>query len=254
MNRFVPLALAGGIMALSLACGSDADPSWSYGGKTGPEQWASLDDVWEACDDGDGQTPIDLRPTPADLPDVLVRYDDTFAEIVNNGHTVEAEAREGTTNAVTIDGVDYGFLQMHFHAPSEHAFRGTTYPVEVHFVNKSEDGVIAVIGLFIERGSEDNEAWAPFIEHLAVQPGDDGVEAEIDFAALLPSDRTTIQYAGSLTTPPCSTGVRWNVMSSVVRLSDAQIARFEQAYLGNNRPIQPTGDRTVQIDESVDGG
>ena len=41
-------------------------------------------------------------------------------------------------------------------------------------------------------------------------------------------------------------------MSTVVELSNRQIAEFKDAYWGNNRPIQPTAGRTVQIDNSVD--
>ena len=119
-------------------------------------------------------------------------------------------------------------------------------------MNRSEEGVLAVVGVFIKQGKHDNAAWEPFIEHLGVRQSDGNIEADIDFDALLPENRTTIQYTGSLTTPPCSGGVHWNVMSTVVELSNRQITEFKNAYWGNNRPIQPTAGRTVQIDNSVD--
>ncbi|CAB4882366.1 unannotated protein [freshwater metagenome] len=254
MKRSVRIALVGTVATLSLAGIAGASSAWSYKGSTGPKNWASLDPAWEACGNVDGQTPIDLRPTRANIPDLHFAYDDVSAEMFNNGHTVEAEPTPENTNAVTIDSVEYDFLQMHFHAPSEHKLRGKKYPVEIHFVNKSAEGVLAVVGVFIEATRQDNPAWAPFIEHLGVKQADGNVEAAINFDALLPSNHTSIQYTGSLTTPPCSGGVRWNVMSTVVKLSHRQIEAFTKAYSGNNRPIQPTAGRTVQIDTGTDGG
>ena len=245
-------AAAAAAVTLLTACAAGAGVTWSYNGKSGPNNWASLDVSYEACGSISGQTPIDLRPTPADHPHLHFRYQDEAAEVFNNGHTVEAEVPVESGNAVVIDGVEYKFLEMHFHAPAEHKFRGKTYPVEVHFVNKSEGGTVAVVGVFIEIGKEDNAAWEPFIEHLGVSQSDGKIEAGIDFDALLPYNRQTIQYTGSLTTPPCSGGVRWNVMSTVVQLSNRQITAFKNAYRGNNRPIQRTAGRTVQIDTTVD--
>lgn len=252
MKRSIKFGGVTAVGVLAFAGIAHAGVPWSYNGKTGPNNWASLSADYEACGNTSGQTPIDLRPTPADLPDLHFSYDDERADVFNNGHTVEAEVPEDSTNHVTIDGVEYEFLQMHFHAPSEHKFKGKSYPVEVHFVNRSEEGVLAVVGVFITTGKGDNAAWEPFIEHLGVTQSDGNIEADIDFDALLPHDRTTIQYTGSLTTPPCSGGVHWNVMSTVVELSNRQIAEFKDAYWGNNRPIQPTAGRTVQIDTSVD--
>ena len=154
-------AAAAAAVTLLTACAAGAGVTWSYNGKSGPNNWASLDVSYEACGSISGQTPIDLRPTPADLPDLHFRYQDEAAEVFNNGHTVEAEVPVESGNAVVIDGVEYKFLEMHFHAPAEHKFRGKTYPVEVHFVNKSEGGTVAVVGVFIEIGKEDNAAWDP---------------------------------------------------------------------------------------------
>ena len=142
MKRSIRLGSVAAVTVLAFAGIAHAGVPWSYNGKTGPKQWASLSADYEACGNTSGQTPIDLRPTPADLPDLHFSYDDERADVFNNGHTVEAEVPEDSTNHVTIDGVEYEFLQMHFHAPSEHKFKGKSYPVEVHFVNRSEEGEI----------------------------------------------------------------------------------------------------------------
>lgn len=237
-------------MALSLlaACGGgDSSPAhWSYEGEEGPEHWAELDPAYAACADGTAQTPIDVvGPTPVDLVDPELAYEAGEAEVVNTGHTIQANAASGST--LTVDGAEYPLAQMHFHAPSEHAVDGAHAPVEAHFVHKTEDDEIAVVGVVLTAGDAPNEAWQPFVEALTVE-GEDAVETQLDWEAMLPDDRTTIRYEGSLTTPPCTEGVRWLLMQEPVPLGADQLAAFESAYSENNRPLQPLNGRTVEVD------
>ncbi|MGH3028559.1 MAG: carbonic anhydrase family protein, partial [Gaiellaceae bacterium] len=135
----------------------------------------------------------------------------------------------------------------HFHAPSEHVVDGARSPVEAHFVHKTEDEQIAVVGVILTVGESPNEAWQPLVDALDVAESDT-VAAELDWEAMLPDDRATIRYEGSLTTPPCTEGVRWLLMQETVSLSDDQLAAFDAAYSGNNRPVQPLNGRAVEID------
>ncbi len=65
---------------------------WSYEGATGPEHWASLSEDYAACGTGRAQSPVDLDEDVAvgtGTP-VAVHYRPVTAEVVNNGHTVQA--------------------------------------------------------------------------------------------------------------------------------------------------------------------
>jgi carbonic anhydrase len=54
------------------------------------------------------------------------------------------------------------------------------------------------------------------------------------------------RFNGSLTTPPCSEGVRWLVMKAPVPASREQIEAFAHViHHANNRPIQPVNARPV---------
>ncbi len=57
-------------------------------------------------------------------------------------------------------------------------------------------------------------------------------------------------YDGSLTTPPCSEGVKWYVRKTQTQLSKVQIAAFTAVYDHNNRPVQALNERTVFVDEN----
>lgn len=53
-------------------------------------------------------------------------------------------------------------------------------------------------------------------------------------------------YAGSLTTPPCSEGVNWYVLSQPITMSAAQLVTLQTTfYNNNNRFSQPLNGRVV---------
>lgn len=225
--------------------------AWSYEGANGPDAWGTLDPSYVTCVDGTAQSPIDIVPSAeADLENITFNYVAGEAGVFNNGHTVEAEPMNEGEDTIVLDGATYPFLQFHFHAPSEHAVNGEHYPLEVHFVHKTEAGDIAVVGVLIEEGKA-NKAWQPFVDLIAsATDNPEDSLTELDWAAMLPAVQTTYRYDGSLTTPGCSEGVKWNVMTTPISMSAEQIAAFVGAYANNARPVQPLNDREVVLDSS----
>lgn len=227
---------------------ADHAPHWSYTGESGPVHWGDLAPEYALCANGTEQTPIDIVPATRDaLANPAVQYQAGAVTVVNNGHTVQANAAPG--NRIVVDGVEYSLAQMHFHTPSEHHINGVPALAEVHFVHKAIDGTLAVVGVLIEASREDNLAWASFVAAIATNV-DESTTTTLDWPTLLPTDLTTYRYRGSLTTPPCSEGVQWMVLQTPIMLSDAQIAAFTTAYDGNARPVQELNNRTVVTDSS----
>ena len=224
---------------------ASSDTHWSYSGAEGPNAWGGLDESWSACVDGSAQSPINItKPVGKDVLNPVLDYVSGPAEILNNGHTIQANAETGSS--LSVNGTTYELAHAHFHSPSEHTVDGVSAPVEVHFVNKTSDSQLAVLSVMVIKGSE-NKAWQPLVESLSVKQ-DEPVTAQLDWAAMLPADKATFRYAGSLTTPPCSEGVSWMLFKYPVELSAKQISAFKSAYSGNNRPLQLVRDREVILD------
>lgn len=222
-------------------------PHWAYEGEAGPEHWGTLDPAFFAAKEGVAQSPIDLqtaRAFEARLPALQFTSAPVPLEVLNNGHTVQVNCAPG--NSLRFGDQSYGLAQFHFHSPSEHTLDGEHAPLEMHMVHKDANGHLAVVGVLIRQGSA-NGNFDALWQNLPVEEAaaHTVAGASIDPGALLPAERGYFWYDGSLTTPPCSEGVRWFVLQRPLEMSAEQLAKFQQIFNGNNRPVQPLNARLV---------
>ena len=224
-----------------------AEVHWDYEGTDGPKHWGSLDPAFAACASGTEQSPVDLTGAQeSDLSSLAFDYTPSPITISNNGHTIQVEYAPGS--GIVLDGARYELLQFHFHHVSEHAVDGVRFPLELHLVHRNNSGALAVVGVLFEAGGA-NEALKPLWSHLPAKAGPATIVAgEVDATALLPKRRTTWRYMGSLTTPPCTDGVSWIVMTEPVALSAEQIEAFGAIFPNNSRPVQPLNGRVLRRD------
>jgi carbonic anhydrase len=232
-----------------------ADPAWHYEGAQGPANWGMLSPKFAVCADGRSQSPIDIAnavaasealalKTALEPGTLRIAHHEHVADGINNGHTIQINYEGG--DELIIGNETYALVQYHFHNQSEHTVKGRHYPMEMHLVHKAASGKLAVIGVFIEEGAH-NAAFDPIWSNL---PKQKGVETHyphvnVDVDQLLPANRASYRYDGSLTTPPCSEGVRWLVMTTPIQLSSEQIKAFTAIIHDNNRPTQPLNGRRV---------
>ena len=217
---------------------------WTYEGEEGPEHWGDLAPSYATCKTGGEQSPIDIPASvaSAELAGIALSYAPAPVAIVDNGHTVQVNF-VGGSNAITIAGKEYKLLQYHFHKHSEHTLGGAPLPLEVHLVHKASDGRLAVLGAFYSVGAVNEALQGVFDAMHSATATATSLPFTFDPSVLLPSDRAGWTYDGSLTTPPCSEGVKWNVFAAVQEVSEDQLAAFH--HDPSARPVQPLGARTL---------
>lgn len=223
--------------------------AWSYEESTGPEYWGELAASNAVCAQGSEQSPINIVSSQV-IEDKRVGgkqiyYMPTTFTLHNNGHTIQANAITGK-NRLVIEGKEYKLAQFHFHTPSEHQFNGRYYDIELHFVHTDESGNLAVLGVMIQEGRE-NEALATVWDDLPSEESKKEVSEKylINLQALLPQDQMAYHYDGSLTTPPCTEEVKWIVFEQPIEMSKEQIKAFQQIFPNNHRPVQPINERDI---------
>ncbi len=244
MKMFSKSILIGWVLFTSGTAFAADTAHWTYSGEGGPENWAKLSPEFGACT-GKNQSPINLTGfIEAELKQIKVSYQAGGNEILNNGHTVQVNYAAGS--GISVDGIQFDLKQFHFHAPSENHVNGKSFPMEAHLVHADKDGNLAVVALMFKEGAE-NKALAKIWPLIPKNAGEKtALPSPFDAAKLLPPSKDYYRFNGSLTTPPCTEGVRWLVMKTPVSASQAQVKAFSHVmHHPNNRPVQPVNARPV---------
>lgn len=238
------------LSAAAVTLAQDDHPHWTYEGEAGPEHWGELNHEYAACSVGRSQSPINIaEPIEVDLVNIAFNYEASALNIFNNGHTIQVNYDSGST--ITYNEDTYELRQFHFHHPSEHTINGEPAAMEIHFVHSDAAGNLAVVGVMVAAGEADNSAYAPIFDNLPAEEGEpQATDITVHAADLLPETTTYATYRGSLTTPPCTEGVRWLLLTAPIELSEAQIASFAALFENNARPVQPLNIRDLLADSS----
>ncbi|KAI0220678.1 Carbonic anhydrase 2 [Lamellibrachia satsuma] len=214
----------------------------------------------------------------------------------NNGHSVQVDTlgAEWTVTGGSLTDT-YRLLQFHFHwgsdskTGSEHTIDSDHFPLEMHMVHMSTQysdvhnalqaaNSLTVLGIMFEVGDDDNVAFRKLTDnfHKVVYKGENVSLSTFAIRNLMPSKLADYYtYEGSLTTPPCSEVVIWNIFRETVKISEEQLKAFrrlkpyaqtkgeqlvegllERFIVDNYRPVQPLNGRTVWknfVDEDGDG-
>ena len=218
---------------------------WTYKGEKGPQVWGQLSPEYALCATERNQSPINIEGAlQTHHRPLAVSHTQAGQEIFNNGHTVQINFKPG--NTLKLEDGTYEMKQVHFHAPSENQIAGKSYPLEAHFVHADDKGNLAVIGVMFKDGKENpalQKLWAQMPEAEGAPVALAGI---VNPSQLMPKNKAYYRFAGSLTTPPCSEGVRWLVLKQPVSASREQIDAFAKVmHHQNNRTVQPVNGRVI---------
>ena len=213
---------------------------WGYEGDKGPEHWG---DAFPVCGKGKKQSPLNIiGPFEKSKETLSVDYNEGPLKMLNNGHTIQVNIEPGSS--LTIGKESFELLQFHFHRPSEEQVDGKNASMVAHFVHKSKEGKLAVIGVMLNEG-KDSAAVKTLWANLPPKEGEEFLPAKVTFnpASMLPKDMGFYNYEGSLTTPPCTEGVQFYILKAPVDISKQQLAKFP--FKLNARPVQSLNGRKI---------
>ncbi len=250
--------ILGGVMLFSVFGVNSvlAGPHWTHEEQA---EWGAIEDVsqlvvphmfpFATCGIGKHQSPVDLaeHSQKQKLNRLLIKYGKDFPVFFNSGHGIQVNTSLEYEGRIKIGKEDYPLIQFHFHEPSEHVINGETFPAELHFVHVRDDGKLAVLGVLIEVG-EENETFQSILDNMphGESERNEGTGVQINPSSLLPRNRRDkYTLAGSLTTPPCSEGVEWYVLAEPISVSNAQLEQLISFYSNNARYPQDLNGRVV---------
>ncbi len=240
-------ALVFGMAAMAAA----QNANWSYEGRTGPLRWGKLDPAYAACSNGHEQSPIDIRGAHLDkaLQPIEFHYMSGPVTLENTGLGIVGRVNPGSY--IVAGGVRYDLVEYDFRHPSEETVKGKLSDMSVQLVHKSAGGKVAILAVrLIEDQNKPNAVLATLWPHLPTSAGkSEKITDIVNPGGLLPADRGYWTYMGSLTTPPCTEGVRWFVFEQQVTLSRDQLRAFTAIFKVNTREIQDPHGRRIEANE-----
>ncbi|KAI5451171.1 hypothetical protein NCC49_002047 [Naganishia albida] len=205
--------------------------TWAY---EASYDWGRLSEDYELCQDGTQQAPIPLRLDQGlslrHVP-TMTGYDRNVSGAFYNWGYGPAmtlahpqgeytslpqfsfEEEKGHNETVYMTG-------FHIHAPADHSVQGDRSKAELHLVHTTADGQIrAILAIRIDPGSSDSEFFHQLPELISFRDTEKRIDTAVNLdLAMLESERFSEfwTYKGSLTSPPCTEGVRFYVARQIL--------------------------------------
>lgn len=218
---------------------------------------------------GRAQSPIDLVPTlhaddggPQQLTMKYVALPQ--CSIKNSDRTLHVEGRFG--RFALPDGI-YEAEQIRLRFPSEHTARGKLFAGELQILHRRHGSLgpagLAIVSVLLQLPQDlgherdgDRTLQRAFFRNLGLGRGgklpSEGQTVSLHGPVDLNAFHEELQgryshYLGSLTTPPCSEGVHWYVLTGKAVVDVDMVASFKELFPdpANNRPVQPLNGRRV---------
>jgi carbonic anhydrase len=223
------------------------------------------------CATGQRQTPINIeKGLVTDNTDVSITAslnDIASGTITHSAGELKVTYTNGTLRYMSdIENSTWNVAQFHFHAPSEHTINNVSYALEMHtvFTKSTNASFLLVVGVLYEADGEAADDTFIASLNLTSISGTTRAISSIDMSGLSDwiNSKKKYNYKGGLSTPTCDESVEWMVVTEPRKINAAQIALFTSLWAGNNafaggrgnnRLIQPTNRREVQLIGAGDG-
>lgn len=218
-----------------------ASVNWGYEGDFGVATWGKY---FPTCGAGKAQSPVDLTgPFEKSTVAIKPEYKAGALKIVNTGRTVKINVPPGS--ALKVGDEAYDLVEVHFHRASEHTVDGKPMAMSAHLVHKNASGKVVVLAVLMRESGQPNRTLWSIWKHMPKQEGPEATVpgVSINPANLLPESLAHYAYEGSLTTPPCTEGVKFFVLKAPIGVQREMVDSFP--FKNNARPVQPLNGRKI---------
>jgi carbonic anhydrase len=228
-SKFMKFFLVMFLAIFSVSCSRN----WSYEGRTSPQYWGDLKPEFKFCKIGYNQSPINIE-SEFENNDLKFSYAKSDVEKQPKNHVIQIVFDD--KDFVLRGKKKYFVRQLYFHHPSEHLIADNQYSLELQIFHKSADEQLLALAIFLEVGQE-NPQFAELIQLLTNKKK----EGKLDLGKIVKSNDKTFFYDGSITTPPCTEGVKWYIMKTPIYISKNQMNQIIKKGIlvkHNSRPTQ----------------
>lgn len=94
---------------------------------------------------------------------------------------------------MSVNHVEFGLQQFHFHLPSEHLDDGVSHAMEMHMVWESAAGDVAVVGVYIDVENSDSATEEVVQDPAEIAAGKAAVASEAEAGATTPARKRSIR-------------------------------------------------------------
>jgi len=209
------------------------------------------------------QSPIDLGSASGiEKLKLFLKYPKVSSsfQLYNNGYSIALTLPESYKGGFGLgeklddmgseDAQAYKLWQVNFHAPSEHTLKGKQMPLEMQFMHQRVTGGSAETAVVVVLFQEAANRYHDLLDKLMADglPGkaweEKSVASGIDFGDVM-GGAPFYKYTGSLTVPPCESGVKYYIRQDPISAAHSQLRKFQKALKdtcqprGNFRLVRP---------------
>lgn len=184
------------------------------------------------------QTPIELHTNPKESKMFLAKSIFTGTMDKVRKYTFNKEELRWDVDQkagkvfLTNNDEKYLLVEFHVHQKAEHVIDGKRYDLELHLVFLSDAGFLFVLGVLAKTAERTSKIFQKII---AGEP----------FSVPAPSSiPTSWSYPGSLTTPPFTQTVAWNVSGRILKITKQDLKTLLRLSQGV-RKLQPRVGRDI---------
>lgn len=207
---------------------------WAYDASY---DWHVINPKYFLCQNGTQQSPIALSATQGLSFNHKPTFDyvgDISGNFYNWGYgpafTVAHDGDWTKHPSVSFDDETVYLKGWHIHAPADHSVNGVRSKAELHLVHVDAYGAEkAVFAIRLDPGNTENEFLSQLPTYLALTDLTTQVETGLDMDGLLASVLYFHEYwtySGSLTSPPCTEGIRFFVARQILWTSVNQMQQI----------------------------